>query len=546
VTGKSEYQRRVASGGQQRPHSQTMFFSATLQASDVRRLINDITEFATWVDLKGSVHVPEVRRPCSGPWLSSPRNWLTLLFLGRGVRSLQTVHHVVRLLDPADVGTFQRARAAARTLVQTDGIHARGTERRRAGGRGTLRVRLTLGFPAFPAADGTDNLPPYAQGRVDASTPASAAQGLSAEALSEAIKHLKALELVRLIRRFAVDRAMIFCRTKLDCDHVEAFLRRYGREPDAARALTTAYRWSARPTAPTLQNRELVDYVANGGNDPASICVVLHADRSNQERQANLDRFRAGLACFLICTDVAARGIDIKGLPFVISTLRSVCGAGHTKRAAERERLASDPVLACRLHAAGRGGHLCAPRGPRRPRGRHGPRHLAGLAGAREGTVAGGGGRIALGMARQRAVASVERGARGQVWYHVCKSKHCTNTDLTSNGGCAIWYEEPALIKVWSMYLSADEAKAGWSDGSRFALERFSSAQAVEGYLDMPIDVLTPEAEAMLADPNGAGLRDAAAPGRRRNTHPHWLPGGRGAGAGRCRACQIWREARQD
>jgi len=40
-----------------------MFFSATLQASDVRRLINDITEFATWVDLKGSVHVPEVRCP---------------------------------------------------------------------------------------------------------------------------------------------------------------------------------------------------------------------------------------------------------------------------------------------------------------------------------------------------------------------------------------------------------------------------------------------------------------------------------------------------
>ena len=46
-----------------------MFYSATLQASDVRRLINDITEFPTWIDLKGGVHVPDVclafQRPCS-------------------------------------------------------------------------------------------------------------------------------------------------------------------------------------------------------------------------------------------------------------------------------------------------------------------------------------------------------------------------------------------------------------------------------------------------------------------------------------------------
>jgi len=237
-------------------------------------------------------------------------------------------------------------------------------------------------------ADCTDHLPPYAQGRVDVNTPATTAQGLSAEALSEAIKHLKALELVRLIRRFAVDRAMIFCRTKLDCDHVEAFLRRCEGDPHATSALSMAYRMTARDMAPNPQNRELLDYVANGGNDPASICVVLHADRSNQERQANLDRFRAGLSCFLICTDVAARGIDIKGLPFVISTLRSVC-SGHTKRRAKLEFLASDPVLACRLHAAGRGGHLCAPRWPCRPRRRDGPGHLVGLAGARESTLAG-------------------------------------------------------------------------------------------------------------------------------------------------------------
>ena len=70
-------------------------------------------------------------------------------------------------------------------------------------------------------------------------------------------------------------------------------------------------------------HRELLDLVAGGQADPASICVVLHGDRSNAERLANLERFRAGLSWFLICTDVAARGIDIKGLPYVISAFRS-------------------------------------------------------------------------------------------------------------------------------------------------------------------------------------------------------------------------------
>jgi ATP-dependent RNA helicase DDX1 len=50
-------------------------------------------------------------------------------------------------------------------------------------------------------------------------------------------------------------------------------------------------------------------------------CVVLHSDRSQAERTANLERFKNGEARFLICTDVAARGIDIKELPFVISNI---------------------------------------------------------------------------------------------------------------------------------------------------------------------------------------------------------------------------------
>lgn len=73
-------------------------------------------------------------------------------------------------------------------------------------------------------------------------------------------------------------RAIIFCRTKLDCDNLE----RYLRQVDS-------------------QNYS---------------CVCLHGDRKPQERKQNLELFKNKERKFLICTDVAARGIDISGLPF--------------------------------------------------------------------------------------------------------------------------------------------------------------------------------------------------------------------------------------
>lgn len=45
-------------------------------------------------------------------------------------------------------------------------------------------------------------------------------------------------------------------------------------------------------------------------------CVCLHGDRKPQERKQNLEMFKNKERKFLICTDVAARGIDISGLPF--------------------------------------------------------------------------------------------------------------------------------------------------------------------------------------------------------------------------------------
>ncbi|EFN59708.1 hypothetical protein CHLNCDRAFT_33556 [Chlorella variabilis] len=100
---------------------------------------------------------------------------------------------------------------------------------------------------------------------------------------SEAVKRLKQRYLQRVIDAFAMDQCLIFCRTNHDCDNLEKFLNGLG-----------------------------------GCGVPYS-CVVLAGARSMDERRAALQAFKDGDVRFLTCTDVAARGIDIQGLPYVIN-----------------------------------------------------------------------------------------------------------------------------------------------------------------------------------------------------------------------------------
>ena len=48
------------------------------------------------------------------------------------------------------------------------------------------------------------------------------------ECLSEAVKVLKAEYLVKAISAHKMDQAIIFCRTKLDCDNIERYLMTLG------------------------------------------------------------------------------------------------------------------------------------------------------------------------------------------------------------------------------------------------------------------------------------------------------------------------------
>ena len=46
--------------------------------------------------------------------------------------------------------------------------------------------------------------------------------------MSEAVKMLKGDYCVRAIREHKMDKAIIFCRTKLDCDNMEKYLNHHG------------------------------------------------------------------------------------------------------------------------------------------------------------------------------------------------------------------------------------------------------------------------------------------------------------------------------
>merc|ERR1719378_3889 len=167
---------------------------------------------------------------------------------------------------------------------------------------------------------------------------------------SEAVKILKAEYLLQAIVEHKMDQAIIFCRTKLDCDNIEKFL------------------------------------ITKGGvGNPKFSCVCLHSDRGHKERQSNLAAFKSGKAKFLICTDVAARGIDVKGVPFVVNVTLPDDKANY-------------------IHRIGR-----------------------------------------VGRAERMGLAiSLTAVDREKVWYHKCESRGrgCSNTRLLEQGGCSIWYNE--------------------------------------------------------------------------------------------------------
>ena len=108
-----------------------------------------------------------------------------------------------------------------------------------------------------------------------------------------------------------------------------------------------------------------------------------------QDRRVALEAFKEGDVRFMICTDVAARGIDIKSLPYVINMTLPVPDESENY-----------------IHRIGRVGRADK-----------------------------------MGLAISLVAAE---GVREKVWYHKCKDrgKGCTNRALVNKGGCTMWMNE--------------------------------------------------------------------------------------------------------
>ena len=99
--------------------------------------------------------------------------------------------------------------------------------------------------------------------------------------MSEAVKLLKADYLVKAINAHKMDQAIIFCRTKLDCDNIENYLQSLGGGQDTLRILSVYSQYTA--IIMIAGPKSMVNEYS---------CVCLHGDRRPQERKDNLQKFK--------------------------------------------------------------------------------------------------------------------------------------------------------------------------------------------------------------------------------------------------------------
>ncbi|KAJ1483079.1 DEAD-domain-containing protein [Baffinella frigidus] len=188
---------------------------------------------------------------------------------------------------------------------------------------------------------------------------------------SEGIKRLKLARLVQLVDAIKMDHCLVFCRTNLDCDNLEKHFNSLGGSKFRGKA-------------------------EKGRENPYS-CVVLAGWRSVEERRANLQSFKDGDVRFLVATDVAARGIDISGLPYVVNVTLPDTPANY-------------------IHRIGRVGRA----------------DKMGLA-------------ISLVATAKERVWFCQKGVKGRG--PGGRAPPCEDTRDYDKGGNCVWYDEPGLLK---------------------------------------------------------------------------------------------------
>jgi ATP-dependent RNA helicase DDX1 len=212
----------------------------------------------------------------------------------------------------------------------------------------------------------------------------------AAELRSLAMKKMKLAAVKRVVDANQMEHAMLFVRTQVDADNLERFLLLCSGVKE------TDY--------------DLVRFRGSRDSGPqvAYSCAVLHGGRRPDERRSALAAFRNGEVRFLVCTDVAARGIDITGLPFLINVTLPDKSENY-------------------IHRVGRVGRS----------------DFMGLA-------------VSLVSSQKEAV-----------WFHTCnraKTGSCKNRKLVDVGGCVLWYNEPNILSEIETRLGGqiEELDAGY------------------------------------------------------------------------------------
>jgi ATP-dependent RNA helicase DDX1 len=162
-----------------------------------------------------------------------------------------------------------------------------------------------------------------------------------------------------------MSQVLIFCRTNLDCSNLEKFFNHQSalfEQQNQKKSIEMKYS-----------------------------CRCLGGMLSMEERRRNLQLFKENEIRILICTDVAARGIDIDSLPYVINMTLPEEADDY-------------------IHRIGRVGRSD---------------------------------RMGL------AISLVAIEDQEKVWYHKCSNRGigCSNRQLIQDGGCTIWYNEANIVK---------------------------------------------------------------------------------------------------
>ncbi|ODN02094.1 putative ATP-dependent RNA helicase DDX17 [Orchesella cincta] len=131
-------------------------------------------------------------------------------------------------------------------------------------------------------------------------------------------EHEKENKMQRLLEEIMAERetkTIIFAETKRKVDELTRVMRRYGLRM----LLDEIGTEQDNKTIVFVETKRKVDEITREMRKTGWPAMCIHGDKSQNERDWVLQEFRSGRAPILVATDVAARGLDVDDVKFVIN-----------------------------------------------------------------------------------------------------------------------------------------------------------------------------------------------------------------------------------